>query len=203
MGNNYDCFPLSPLRLDMVNSLKREFGDRFRAWGAGWGEDTTSCGPEEESNIYRGCKIAISLSHYDLERYFSDRMLRIMGCSTFCLAKWYPKIEDDFVDKKHLVVWNNIDDLIVKIRYYLENPFERFKIARCGFGHVYANHTWDRRLRELQYIIDDNRPLTKQEKDNDYKSQSDTTSASQSKQEKYPKVGNFNGSLKVLSGILK
>jgi spore maturation protein CgeB len=153
----------------MVNSLKREFGDRFRAWGAGWGEDTTSCGPEEESNIYRGCKIAISLSHYDIERYFSDRMLRIMGCSTFCLAKWYPNIEDDFVDKKHLVVWKDIDDLIVKIRYYLENPFERFKIARCGFVHVYSNHTWDVRLRQLQHIIDNNSLISRALTDNEEK----------------------------------
>jgi hypothetical protein len=154
MGNNYpEAFPLSSLRSDMVNKLKTEFGSSFHVFGNGWG--TTCTNEQQESCIYRGSKIAISLSHYDLERYFSDRMLRIMGCSTLCLTKWYPGIEKDFTDGVDVVVWRDIPDLIAKIHYYLKNPKERFIIARGGFLRVTLEHTWSIRMGQLQYVIDE------------------------------------------------
>ena len=155
MGNNYPgAFPLSPLRSDMVNKLKTEFGSSFHVFGNGWG--TTSTTEIQESTIYRGSKMAISLSHYDLERYFSDRMLRIMGCSTLCLTKWYPGIEKDFTDGVDVVVWRDVPELIAKIHYYLKNPKERFIIARGGFLRVTLEHTWRTRIGQLQDIIENN-----------------------------------------------
>ena len=154
MGNNYPGgFPLSQLRSDMVKTLGAEFGSSFGVWGNGWEESIGVTTESQEARVYRGCKMAISLSHYDLERYFSDRMLRIMGCSTLCLAKWYPGIEKDFVDGKHLVVWRDIPELITKIRYYLANPAETFEIGRTGSGLVHSEHAWDSRLRDLEQVM--------------------------------------------------
>jgi spore maturation protein CgeB len=119
---------------------------------------------KQEAAIYRGSKMAISLSHYDLERYFSDRMLRIMGCSTLCLAKWYPGIEKDFTDGVHLVVWRDIQELITKIHYYMDHPKERFIIARGGHLRVGLEHTWSIRIGQLQKIIYDNPKIPHVEK---------------------------------------
>ena len=153
-GNNYvNRFPLSQLRSDMVNALKKEFGSQFGVWGDGWENAQKTIDDNHEAYIYRSSKMAISLSHYDLERYFSDRMLRIMGCSTLCLAKWYPGIEKDFIDGVHLVVWKTIPDLIEKIKYYLEHPEEAFVIGRGGYQQVIAEHTWKNRIDHLEYII--------------------------------------------------
>jgi hypothetical protein len=155
MGNNYPgVFPLSGLRTEMVKRLITEFGPSFGVWGEGWGDiGSTPTGPEEEACIYRGCKMAISLSHYDLERYFSDRMLRIMGCSALCLAKWYPGISKDFTDGANIVVWKDIPELIAKIRYYLNHPDEAFTIGRAASTLVHMHHTWATRLQELEYAM--------------------------------------------------
>jgi spore maturation protein CgeB len=164
MGNNYPgVFPLSTLRIQMVDALKTEFGSSFHVFGNGW-ENSMTTTDKQEAAIYRGSKMAISLSHYDLERYFSDRMLRIMGCSTLCLAKWYPGIEKDFTDGVHLVVWRDIQELITKIHYYMDHPKERFIIARGGHLRVGLEHTWSIRIGQLQKIIYDNPKIPHVEK---------------------------------------
>jgi spore maturation protein CgeB len=80
-------------------------------------------------------------------------MLRIMGCSALCLAKWYPGIEKDFTDGANIVVWKDIPELITKIRYYLDHPDEAFTIGRAASTLVHVHHTWATRLQELEYAM--------------------------------------------------
>jgi hypothetical protein len=157
LGNNYNnVFPLSGLRKDMVTILKLKYRKQFGIYGSGWENADGYADENTESCLYRGSKMAISLSHYDLDRYFSDRMLRIMGCSTLCLAKWYPGIEKDFIDGFHLVVWKNIPELIEKIDYFLLHDDEARKISRQGCILVHEYHNWNFRLNELQYVLETN-----------------------------------------------
>lgn len=96
MGNNYNnYFELSNFREEIVTFLHHRYGDKFLLCGRSWNipcKDLNSK-PNEEALIYRSSKMAISLSHYSIDRYFSDRMLRIMGCRTLCLARRYPGIK--------------------------------------------------------------------------------------------------------------
>jgi len=157
LANNYhNRFPLSSLRTQVGNLLRERYGDRLGLYGNGW--PTISNGMvnnmhDEELSIYRNCKIAINLSHFDYKRYSSDRIFRIMGSGAFCLTKWYPEIEKDFIDGEHLVIWHTLDDLIEKIEYYLVNDTERNAIAQRGYDLVYKYHTWDERMIELKSII--------------------------------------------------
>jgi spore maturation protein CgeB len=157
MGNNYnDTFTLGNFRHDMVTSLYNKYGSKFGLFGINWKEfpaTNLNNNPHEEAAIYRSSKMAISLSHYHMNRYFSDRMFRIMGCRTLCLAKRYPGIEKDFKDKVHLVVWDTIDQLYELIDYYKNNTLERLRIAYNGYEHVLYNHTWTSRIKELDTLI--------------------------------------------------
>lgn len=148
MGNNYGSqFPLSQFRANMVNSIRE-----IEVYGAGWnrGENLNE-NPQREAAIYRGCKIAINLSHFDYERYSSDRMLRIMACGAFCLSHHYQGIEKDFEIGVDLVTWRTIPELQSLITYYLkpENEMERNAIAANGYEKVWANHKWSDRIKEL------------------------------------------------------
>lgn len=148
MGNSYDTetfnFPLSGFREEMVNFLRDKYGDRFRVYGYGWKFRTDSFVHREgkESEAYRSCKIAINVSHYDRRRYTSDRILRLMGSGAFCLCKWYPDIEKDFVDGVHLRVWNTLEELDSLIKYYIDRPEERKTIADRGCELVRSEYTW-------------------------------------------------------------
>jgi hypothetical protein len=156
MGSNYETiFELGIFRKDMVTRLYDTFGDGFGLFGYGWDRSAGECGkdPQREAKIYRSSKMAISLSHYDLQRYFSDRMFRLMGCGTLCLVKSYPGLEIDFTDGENVVVWKTLDELCEKIRYYLEHPQERLRIAKKGAELVEAKHTWYARMANIHKFL--------------------------------------------------
>lgn len=90
MGNNYGHghFPMSSFRIEMVEFLQREYGSRFGVYGTGWNNPAGNVNhsQHEEASVYRGAKVAINLSHFDCERYNSDRLLRILGCGLPCVS---------------------------------------------------------------------------------------------------------------------
>lgn len=142
MGNNYvDRFPLSKFRADMVKAVPN-----IEAYGGGFGKSTN---PQQEAAIYRGCKMAISLSHFDYDRYSSDRMLRIMACGALCLSYHYKGIEKDFEVGTELDTWVNFNELNELIAYYSLNPDVAKQVALNGYKRVYKDHTWKKRIDDL------------------------------------------------------
>lgn len=146
LGNDYSDehgFTMSSYRRDMVDFLKTTYSDRFKAYG-NWKYNDGSLMFQEkkEAECYRECKIAISLSNFELDRYTSDRLFRIMGSGAFCLAKHYPGIFQDFEDKKHLKTWTNFSELKDNIDFYLEHDKIRNEIAKNGQLYVSNNFTW-------------------------------------------------------------
>lgn len=150
-GKQY--FPLSKYRLDIVERLKREFGNEiFGVYGnTPYAIKTFNSNQIRESQQYNNCKIAINCSHFDYERYSSDRILRIMGSGAFCLSHNFKGIELDYKIGEHLDVFNNIDDLVIKCKYYLENDSKRNEIANNGYKHIHQTKTFG---HMAQNIID-------------------------------------------------
>jgi glycosyltransferase involved in cell wall biosynthesis len=155
-GNNYGTlFPLSQYRQDMVAFLKNRYGNKFKVYGNGWeGAENLNANQCKEGAIYRGCKIAINLSHFDLDRYSSDRLFRILGSGAFCLSHNYKNIELEFKHKKDLCVWNNFDELAELIDYYLEHEEQRRIIALTGNKNCEQNFTWDKRMEQFKTLIE-------------------------------------------------
>lgn len=158
MGSNYgeSAFPLSSLRYQMVHRLKQEFGNRFGVYGNGWSglESGNITSYEEEGLAYRSCKIAINLSHFAYKRYSSDRMYRILGSGALCLSHHYPDIEMDFEIGKDLVVWENIEDLVSKIKKYLLCESDRGMIALNGCLKARTKFTWHHFAENLKELSD-------------------------------------------------
>lgn len=153
MANQTQGFPLSNYRKEIVESLRNRYGSRFGVFGNAWGWGYAVPDQNEEAAHYRGCKIAINLSHFNYSRYSSDRIFRLMGAGAFCLSHNYPDIDKEFTPGQHLDVWNDKNELFKKIDYYLENDFERKVIALAGSKHVHKNHTWSNRIQQLKSMI--------------------------------------------------
>lgn len=155
-GNSYGTkmFPMSKFRMDMAIYLKSEFGSKFGLYGHGWSfaNGNFNHSQREEAAAYRGSKIAINCSHFEIERYSSDRLLRILGTGTpICLAKYYPGIELDYEDKVHLRIWRSLEELKGLINHYLDpaNELERREIALNGMIHVKERFTFDQMVKNL------------------------------------------------------
>ena len=147
MGNHYgnDYFPLSMERNRMVDYMKNTFGNKFGVYGNGWqGANGNYNGSQpQEAAAYRGCKIAINISHFEYKDYSSDRLLRILGSGAFCLCRWFPNVEDRFGDGYHLRVWKTFDELRDLCIYYLANDEKRKRIAANGQRYCHDNFTFD------------------------------------------------------------
>lgn len=152
MANHYPGhFPLSGLRQEVALRLKEAYGHRFGLYGGGWpaADGNWMNSQHTEALYYRSCKIAINCSHFDLERYSSDRILRIMGSGAFCLTKWFPGIERDYIDMQHVMVWHNVSGLIEWCKFYLENDAQRRSIAKAGCCLVHARDTFDHMVKNI------------------------------------------------------
>jgi spore maturation protein CgeB len=145
------------MRLEMCHHLRDRYGDRFQVFSAGWpfpaGRKLTH---DEEAALYRGAKIAIGISQFDLKRYTSDRLFRAMGSGACYLTKEYPNRWQDFSDGD-LRTWEDFDELDKWIDFLLDgnddNQFEREEVARRGCEYVHRKHTWLDRAKELQKMI--------------------------------------------------
>ena len=156
-GNNYDdLFPLSKYRIEMVKFLQSTYGNKFGLYGNGWVKCNGNLNNSqiEEAKGYRGAKIAINLSHFDYERYNSDRILRIMGTGVpICLTKGYKGIEQDYQNGEHLEVWNNFDELKALIDKHLENDYLRQKIVDNGCKLVHERFTFEEMIKNILKLV--------------------------------------------------
>lgn len=152
LANNYgNEFPLSGFRKDVVNNLRAKYGDRFKVYGNGWGgvHGNVNSSQYEEAKVLRGAKIVISVSHFDSDRYFSDRLGRSLCTGCFVLSHNYKGIEKDFQKDKHLVAFDGISDLIRKCNHYLENEEERNKIAQEGYKLASKEFSYQNIVRQI------------------------------------------------------
>lgn len=152
-GNNYvNQFHLSVQRAQMVRFLKKEYGNRFGVYGTNWGSEQTGnlMGDQHgEADIYRACKIAINFSHFDYERYSSDRMFRLMASGALCMTHRYAGLHLDFESGENVVAWDSFEHLKSQIDFYLENENERRRIAENGCNLVHRTHTFDAMIANL------------------------------------------------------
>jgi hypothetical protein len=84
------------------------------------------------------------------------RTFETTGCGTFLLTNYTPGLEKLFDIGKELVVYNDLNDLDNKVKYYLENEEEREKIAKAGYERSKKDHTYFERSKKLIQIINEN-----------------------------------------------
>jgi len=153
MANNYGDghFPLSGYRIQLVKYLQNQLGDNFGVYGHGWQKCRGNINHSQidEANIYRSSKIAINVSHYNCERYSSDRLLRILGTGVMCLSHKYPAIGMDYDNGKDLVCFESFDECYHKIKYYLNQEEERKDIAMNGNKKVLNRNTFNHQVENI------------------------------------------------------
>ena len=149
-GNHAGHFPLSNFRKNAVTALKKRYGNRFQVYGNGYREARSSLNADprnpnhnqiKEAYIYSRAKIGISISHFNSNGYFSDRLLRGMasGC---CMLSHDFKGSDKLSDKKAIIRFHDINMMLKVCDALLENEDERNLIRDTGYNYVHANHTY-------------------------------------------------------------
>lgn len=153
MGNTYGHFPLSGLRSEMVRELKRVYGDRFKSYGIGQPDGNFMGNQTGEADIYRRAKIGINLSHYDLPRYTSDRMFRMLGSGVCVLTHKYQSIDRDF-DMRDIMMWKYFSELIFIINTLLRQEDGREIISKQGHQLALNEYTFLEMAKNIKKLYD-------------------------------------------------
>lgn len=135
MGNNCGGFPLSEMRRDMVTFLRAEYGSRLGLYGSGWDDADGNFNGDQigEAEVYMAAKIGINLSHFDTDRYTSDRMFRMMGCGVCVLSHNFHGAKEMFPGVGR---WDNFEEMKDHIDWYLEN--ENLRQSAANYWHLLA-----------------------------------------------------------------
>jgi hypothetical protein len=138
-------------RVELINYLV-SCGVNILIWGNNWPLDTQNyMGKaiylDKKRVVYNSSKIVLN-HHYLIG--VNMRFFEALGMKCFLLSDKVDGIEElGFKNGTHYVSYDNKEDLVDKINYYIEHQKEREKIANQGYDLVTKKHTYTIRVKEL------------------------------------------------------
>lgn len=157
---------LFPNKMPLLAQVKKAFGRRFRLHGLtnwkrnlyfnakygfpGW---VRSAGFEEYVGLYERAKIGINVHNRGDYTVGSYRMFDLPGNGVMQISDGGEYLASYFEVGKEIVGYRDGDELVDKIRFYLDHPEERQRIARAGFRRVMKDHKIRTRLHQAAELI--------------------------------------------------
>ncbi len=78
------------------------------------------------------------------------RTLELSACRAFQLSNRTDEFTNyGFIDGENIAVFHDHQDILDKIRYYLQHDEERDAIAQYAYEHVLQHHTWKQRFQKI------------------------------------------------------
>lgn len=103
----------------------------------------------EMPKVFFLSKINLNMTFRNIKTGIPLRIFDIMGAGGFVLTNYQEELLDHFIDGVDLVIYENIEDLQYKIRYYLGHEEERKQIAYNGYKKVKESHTYKVRFDKI------------------------------------------------------
>lgn len=131
----------------------------FNIWGLNWEDFGKSYHLEPVwglpmFKIYQRAKIAVN-RHIDAAENFANnmRLFEVTGVGTMLITDFKENLGELFEIGKEIETYKTKEELVDKIKYYLENESAREKIAHGGQKRTLKNHTYRRRIKDLVKIL--------------------------------------------------
>lgn len=101
-------------------------------FGLSWGKFASH---EEMLKIFAGSRINLnfSMNYTNAKLAIKARIFEVCLAGGFLLTEYFPGIEDYFEIDKEIVCFRNAEEMVEKIKYYLNNDEERRAIAKAGW----------------------------------------------------------------------
>lgn len=125
----------------------------FRKWGCG---ESPKVYNEEHNKMVALSKINLCCSGWpENGAYTSVRNYKIMGAGGFVLELQRKGLSDVFPLKSpgYIDTYTSPDDLVMRIRYFLEHEKERKAFAERGYRWVHSHATYTHRIRKALEIM--------------------------------------------------
>lgn len=127
----------------------RKAGIKVDTYGYGWrnGRVTTY----EMIEIFNQSRINLNLSNASRGKtnQIKGRDFEIPGCGGFMITGHSEELSEYFTLGEDIVVYNDVNELIEKIKYYLYNKDEREKNKESGYIKTITKHTYTLRFANI------------------------------------------------------
>lgn len=135
---------------DEYKKYLESVGFKVKFYGRGYTDKEVL--DNEFSKVCASSKYMLSLDSISglHEQYFSNRLLRYLGCGA-CTLHYNPenKLDMHFTDKEHLVYFQNPEELVKTINTLNSDKEQAYQIAMNGMSLVLNKYTWDICMRDL------------------------------------------------------
>jgi spore maturation protein CgeB len=152
----------SPKKEQLLTEVARRRPDvHLRIWGEYWNNARSAAirgaigGREVLGNEFvralLGTKINLSIMSEARKGssrgdQVANRTFAVPACGAFVLHERSAELLELFREDEHLACFDDADEMIEKIAYYLTRPQLRKQIAEQGRELVWREHSWDRRV---------------------------------------------------------
>ena len=139
----------------VIEKLKK-YGINVECFGYGWPNGPVDA--EDISKIVRESIISLNFADSSIRikgiiptrvQQIKARTFEVPGAGGFLLTENVEYLDKYYLPGKEIEVYKNFDELIEKIKYYIENLEIRDQIAQAGYERTKAEHTYDKRFEEI------------------------------------------------------
>lgn len=118
-------------------------------------------GPNETAEVYSGTKIMLNLHRSPFDESVNQnnsgitavspnpRTFEISACGTLQLVDAREDLASFYIPGQEIETFNNAEELLDKVNFYLTHEKERREIALRGLERTYRDHTYGNRIDEL------------------------------------------------------
>ncbi|MEK7187946.1 MAG: glycosyltransferase [Patescibacteria group bacterium] len=77
------------------------------------------------------------------------RPFELAGCGAFVISGKSANIKQYYVPGQEMEFYETPEELVKKVRYYLDHTEQRKQIAKAGYERTIRDHTYEKRFREI------------------------------------------------------
>ena len=147
----------------LLEAIDREFD--LQVYGQGWEETNIkaarkSVGVPEFARLCTSAKVFLGIDKTnDRELYFSNRTWFALGCRGFLLTRYVKGLELIFANHEHLVWYQDQDECLELLRFYLAQDELRARIAEQGHRFVHDLYPNERMAESMLRVLLEDGPL--------------------------------------------
>ena len=103
--------------------------------------------------IYKTAKINMNISLRSITTGIPLRCFEIMGSGGFLLSNYQADFDDCYTAFEDYAYYEDLDDMMDKIDYYLTHEKERKEIAENGYRKTLENYTYEHRIKQILEVV--------------------------------------------------
>ena len=146
-GESYH--PEWPYRRTMLEHLRSKWGSVLRL-------NDRTIREKELNDFYASVRVVVGDSlalEWHETPYWSDRPYETTGRGGFIVMPQLDELQDHFDGWLPMYPWGDWEQLDAIIKYFLENPRDRARVAEQCYEITHARHTYTHRMREILAVI--------------------------------------------------